>query len=166
MNSRNFNVSRRDALKLAGAAGLAGTLTIYSGRRSFASAAKTYALKVEAGRIIVDGISSKAVMMGGSVPAPIMRWKEGEEVVIHATNRLEEPTSIHWHGLLIEGVMDGAPGFNGYVAIQPGETYTYRFKLRQAGTYWYHSHSGLQEQSGHYGPLIIDPRPDKRPFAI
>lgn len=157
MNSRNFNVSRRDALKLAGAAGLAGTLTIYSGRRSFASAAKTYALKVEAGRIIVDGISSKAVMMGGSVPAPIMRWKEGEEVVIHATNRLEEPTSIHWHGLLIEGVMDGAPGFNGYVAIQPGETYTYRFKLRQAGTYWYHSHSSMQEQAGMYGAIVIDP---------
>lgn len=157
MTSRNFSVSRRDALKLAGAAGLAGTLTIYSGRRSFASAAKTYALKVEAGRIIVDGISSKAVMMGGSVPAPIMRWKEGEEVVIHATNRLEEPTSIHWHGLLIEGVMDGAPGFNGYVAIQPGETYTYRFKLRQAGTYWYHSHSSMQEQAGMYGAIVIDP---------
>lgn len=157
MNSRNFSVSRRDALKLAGAAGLAGTLTIYSGRRSFASAAKTYTLKVEAGRIIVDGIGAKAVMMGGSVPAPIMRWKEGEEVVIHATNRLEEPTSIHWHGLLIEGVMDGAPGFNGYVAIQPGETYTYRFKLRQAGTYWYHSHSSMQEQAGMYGAIVIDP---------
>lgn len=157
MTSRNFSVSRRDALKLAGAAGLAGTLTIYSGRRSFASAAKTYALKVEAGRIIVDGIGAKAVMMGGSVPAPIMRWKEGEEVVIHATNRLEEPTSIHWHGLLIEGVMDGAPGFNGYVAIQPGETYTYRFKLRQAGTYWYHSHSSMQEQAGMYGAIVIDP---------
>lgn len=157
MTSRNFSVSRRDALKLAGAAGLAGTLTIYSGRRSFASAAKTYTLKVEAGRIIVDGIGAKAVMMGGSVPAPIMRWKEGEEVVIHATNRLEEPTSIHWHGLLIEGVMDGAPGFNGYVAIQPGETYTYRFKLRQAGTYWYHSHSSMQEQAGMYGAIVIDP---------
>jgi CopA family copper-resistance protein len=78
------------------------------------------------------------------------------------TNRLDEPTSIHWHGLLIEGVMDGAPGFNGYEAIQPGDTYTYLFQLRQAGTYWYHSHSAMQEQLGMYGAIIIDPK-DREP---
>lgn len=150
-------VSRRDALKLAGAAGLAGTLAVYPGRRSFASSTKEYTLNVDAGRIAVDGVSSNAILMGGSVPAPTMRWREGDEVVVYATNRLDVPTSIHWHGLLIEGVMDGAPGFNGYVAIQPGETYTYRFKLRQAGTYWYHSHSAMQEQQGMYGAIVIEP---------
>ena len=154
MTTHINRLSRRGALKLAGAAGL---LTVYPGRRVFASADKTYDLAVQAGRIVVDGIASNAVMMGGSVPAPTLRWREGEEVVIHATNKLTEPTSIHWHGLLIEGVMDGAPGFNGYVAIEPGRTYTYRFKLRQAGTYWYHSHSSAQEQAGMYGAIVIEP---------
>lgn len=154
MTSHLRDFSRRDVLKLAGAAGL---LTIYPGRRGFASADKQYEIVIEAGRIVVDDVGSNAVMMGGSVPAPILRWREGEEVVIHATNKLSEPTSIHWHGLLIEGVMDGAPGFNGYVAIEPGRTYTYRFKLRQAGTYWYHSHSGAQEQAGMYGAIVIEP---------
>jgi len=157
MNKPISGFSRRDALKLAGAAGLAGTLAVYPGRRSFASSTKEYTLNVETGRIAVDGVSSKAILMGGSVPAPTMRWREGDEVVVYATNRLDVPTSIHWHGLLIEGVMDGAPGFNGFVAIQPGETYTYRFKLRQAGTYWYHSHSAMQEQQGMYGAIVIEP---------
>ena len=150
-------ISRRDALKLAGAAGLAGTVSLYPGRRSFASADKELQLAVEAKRIVVDSVESNAIAIGGSVPAPTLRWREGEEVVIQVTNRLSEPTSIHWHGLLIQGVMDGAPGFNGYEAIQPGETYTYRFQLRQAGTYWYHSHSGLQEQQGMYGAIVIEP---------
>lgn len=157
MNKPISGFSRRDALKLAGASGIAGTLAVYPGRRSFASSTKEYTLNVEAGRIAVDGVSSNAILMGGSVPAPTMRWREDEEVVVYATNRLAVPTSIHWHGLLIEGVMDGAPGFNGYVAIQPGETYTYRFKLRQAGTYWYHSHSAMQEQQGMYGAIVIEP---------
>ncbi len=82
--------------------------------------------------------------------------------MVRVTNRLSEPTSIHWHGLLIAGVMDGAPGFNGYEPISPGETYTYRFQLRQAGTYWYHSHSAMQEQAGMYGAIIIDPK-DREP---
>ena len=157
-------VSRRNALKLAGAAGLAGTVSLYPGRRSFASADKELQLAIEAKRIVVDSVESNAIAIGGSVPAPTLRWREGEEVVIQVTNRLSEPTSIHWHGLLIQGVMDGAPGFNGYEAIQPGETYTYRFQLRQAGTYWYHSHSGFQEQGGMYGPLIIDPI-EPEPFS-
>ena len=154
----NQDLSRRTALKLAaGAAGVAGIYAIYPGRRAFAAATE-YNLAVESGRITVDGISSNAKMIGGSVPAPTLRWREGEEVVIYATNRMNEPTSIHWHGLLLAGVMDGAPGFNGYVAIQPGETYTYRFQLRQSGTYWYHSHSAMQEQMGMYGAIVIAPK--------
>ena len=154
----NQDLSRRTALKLAaGAAGVAGIYAIYPGRRAFAAATE-YNLAVESGRITVDGISSNAKMIGGSVPAPTLRWREGEEVVIYATNRMSEPTSIHWHGLLLAGVMDGAPGFNGYVAIAPGETYTYRFQLRQSGTYWYHSHSAMQEQMGMYGAIVIAPK--------
>ena len=155
MTDQNRGTSRRGVLKLAGAAGV---VAIYPGRRVFASADKSYDFAVEAGRIVVDSVESNAIRMGGSVPAPTLRWREGEEVVIHATNKLREPTSIHWHGLLLEGVMDGAPGFNGFVAIHPGETYTYRFKLRQAGTYWYHSHSSAQEQAGMYGAIVIEPK--------
>lgn len=157
MNSRQGGLSRRDALRLAGAAGLAGVVSVFPGRRSFAAADQVLALAVERTRITVDGITTRAISIGGSVPAPTLRWREGEEVVIQVTNRLDEPTSIHWHGLLLEGVMDGSPGFNGFEPIRPGQTYTYRFRLRQAGTYWYHSHSAAQEQEGMYGAIIIDP---------
>ncbi len=91
------------------------------------------------------------------MPGPVLRWKEGEEVVVRVTNRTDEPTSIHWHGLLLTGTMDGSPGFNQFAAVQPGGTTTYRFLLRQSGTYWYHSHSAGQEQSGMYGAIVIEP---------
>ncbi|MBL8702585.1 MAG: copper resistance system multicopper oxidase [Alphaproteobacteria bacterium] len=150
-------LSRRGALRFAAAAGMAGAFWIYPGRRSFASATRELDLAVERTRITIDGVQSAAIAIGGSVPAPTMRWREGDEVVIRVTNRLAEDTSIHWHGLLLAGVMDGAPGFNGFVGIKPGETYTYRFKLRQSGTYWYHSHSSAQEQAGMYGAIVIEP---------
>jgi CopA family copper-resistance protein len=151
------SLSRRDSLKLAAAAGMAGVVTAYPGRRSFANAHRVQDLSVEATRITIDGVQSNALAIGGTVPGPLLRWREGEEVVIRVTNRLREATSIHWHGLLLAGVMDGAPGFNGYEAIAPGQTYTYRFQLRQAGTYWYHSHSAAQEQAGMYGAIVIEP---------
>jgi CopA family copper-resistance protein len=149
--------TRRRALQLLGGSVAAGVGWVYAGRRSFASADAQFRLEIEEARITVDGVSSRAVSMGGSVPAPTLKWREGQEVVVHAVNRLAEPTSIHWHGLLIQGREDGAPGFNAFRAIPPGETYTYRFKLRQAGTYWYHSHSSLQEQAGMYGAIVIAP---------
>lgn len=148
---------RRDLLKYAAAAGMAGAGLAYPGRRSFAAASRAFDLTVAAKAITIDGASFAALAIGETVPGPVLRWHEGEEVVIRVTNRLREPTSIHWHGLLLAGVMDGAPGFNGFVAIAPGETYTYRFVLRQAGTYWYHSHSGGQEQAGMYGAIVIEP---------
>jgi CopA family copper-resistance protein len=101
--------------------------------------------------------------VNGSLPAPILRWKEGDTVTLRAANRLREDyASIHWHGILLPANMDGVPGlsFNG---IAPGETYVYRFAVRQGGTYWYHSHSAFQEQLGLYGALIIDPR-EPEPF--
>ena len=101
--------------------------------------------------------------VNGSLPAPILRWREGDTVTLRVRNRLrEDDASIHWHGILLPANMDGVPGlsFNG---IHPGETYLYRFNVRQGGTYWYHSHSAFQEQLGLYGALIIDPR-EPEPF--
>ncbi|WP_425479563.1 copper resistance system multicopper oxidase [Stenotrophomonas chelatiphaga] len=103
------------------------------------------------------GRTRPAITVNGSLPAPILRWREGQTVDIHVRNTLaHHPTSIHWHGILLPANMDGVPGlsFNG---IAPGEAYHYRFTLKQSGTYWYHSHSMFQEQAGLYGALIIDP---------
>ena len=97
-----------------------------------------------------------AFTVNGSVPAPTLRWKEGDTVTLRVANTLQEDASIHWHGILLPANMDGVPGLS-FHGIRPGETYVYRFKVRQGGTYWYHSHSGFQEQQGLYGPLIIDP---------
>ena len=92
-----------------------------------------------------------------------MRWREGDTVTIRVRNELAEATSIHWHGFVLPANMDGVPGLS-FHGIAPGETFTYRFPLRQSGTYWYHSHSAFQEQTGLYGALVIEPRePD--PFA-
>ncbi len=111
------------------------------------------------------GTPGIATAVNGSVPAPILRWKEGEEVTLRVTNLLPESSSIHWHGIILPSEMDGVPHIsNGFSGIAPGETFTYRFKLRQSGTYWYHSHSGFQEQTGHYGPIIVDPI-DPEPFS-
>jgi len=98
-----------------------------------------------------------ATTVNGSLPAPLLRLREGDTVTLNVTNRLKEATSIHWHGLLLPNAMDGVPGLT-FRGIAPGETFTYRFPVRQAGTYWYHSHSGMQEQIGLYGPMIIEPR--------
>lgn len=106
--------------------------------------------------ITIEGRTGHAVTLNGQLPAPLLRWREGQDVTIHVTNRLDEDTSIHWHGILVPPTMDGVPGV-AFPGIAPGETFTYRFRVRQSGTYWYHSHSGFQEQLGHYGPLIIDP---------
>ncbi len=108
------------------------------------------------------GRRSVATTINGSVPGPLLRFREGERATIHVTNRLREDTSIHWHGLLVPNAMDGVPGVN-FPGIHPGQTFVYDFPLRQYGTYWYHSHSGFQEQLGHYGPLIIDPS-EPEPF--
>lgn len=104
----------------------------------------------------VDDRSTNAPMIGGSIPGPLLRLREGQEAILHVTNELDEVSSIHWHGLLLPFDQDGVPGFS-FDGIQPGETFTYRFPVRQAGSYWYHSHSGTQEQQGMYAPLVIDP---------
>ena len=103
------------------------------------------------------GKSKIATVINGSLPAPVLHFKEGETVTINVTNHLKEWSSIHWHGLLLPFAMDGVPGIS-YKGIAPGETFTYQFPILQSGTYWYHSHSGFQEQKGMMGAIVIEPR--------
>lgn len=104
-----------------------------------------------------DGRTGIATTINGSLPGPTLRMREGETVTIRVTNRLREAASIHWHGIILPFQMDGVPGIS-FAGIAPGETFTYQFKLEQSGTYWYHSHSGMQELTGIYGALIVEPR--------
>ena len=114
-------------------------------------------LAVGEGPVAVAGRRGHAFAVNGSIPGPLVRLKEGEPVTLRVANRLAEDTSIHWHGLLVPFQFDGVPGVS-FPGIKPGKTFVYEMPaLRQAGTYWWHSHSGLQEQAGHYGPLIVDP---------
>jgi len=104
----------------------------------------------------LTGHASIAHTVNGQLPGPTLRWREGSTVTLRVTNRLAVPTSIHWHGIRLPADMDGVPGFS-FEGIAPGETFTYRFPVKQSGTYWYHSHSGFQEQNGPYGSLVIEP---------
>jgi CopA family copper-resistance protein len=114
-------------------------------------------LAVGEGPVAVAGRRGHAFAVNGSIPGPLVRLREGEPVTLRVANHLAEDTSIHWHGLLLPFQFDGVPGVS-FPGIKPGETFVYEIPaLRQAGTYWWHSHSGLQEQAGHYGPLIVDP---------
>ena len=103
------------------------------------------------------GKAAIATAINGSIPAPTLRMREGDMITIRVTNRLPVTSSIHWHGLILPPEMDGVPGLS-FSGIKPGKTYTYRFKAVQSGTYWYHSHSGFQEQTGMYGSIVIEPR--------
>ena len=98
-----------------------------------------------------------ATAINGQIPGPVLRWREGDTVTLRVTNHLRVPTSIHWHGIILPAGMDGVPGIS-FDGIAPGETFVYRFKVGQSGTYWYHSHSAFQEQTGVYGPIVIEPR--------
>ena len=116
-------------------------------------------LYLEKRELLVGGKPGKAIAINGSIPGPVVRMTEGKEAVIRVHNRLKESTSIHWHGLILPFNMDGVPGIS-FPGIAAGETFTYRYPVQQNGTYWYHSHTGLQEQLGHYGAMIIEPAKD------
>lgn len=124
--------------------------------------ADEYALTVD--RVTVDTGDFKRIGVGfnGATPGPVLRFKEGEDVVIQVTNNLRESTSVHWHGLILPTDQDGVPGLS-YEGIAPGETFTYRFPIVQSGTYWFHSHSGFQEPDGAYGAIVIEPKA-REPF--
>jgi CopA family copper-resistance protein len=115
------------------------------------------------GETIVDftGHRRHAVVVNGGLPGPLLRWREGETVTLRVRNTLAERSSIHWHGIVLPADMDGVPGLS-FMGIPPGGSYTYRFTVNQAGTYWYHSHSRFQEQVGLYGPIVVEPRGGER----
>jgi len=125
-----------------------GTAPILSGTE--------FDLTIDETLVNFTGAPRLATTINGSIPGPTLRWREGDTVTLRVTNRLRESTSIHWHGILLPYQMDGVPGVS-FAGIPPGTTFTYRFKVKQSGTYWYHSHSGFQEQLGMYGAIIIDP---------
>jgi FtsP/CotA-like multicopper oxidase with cupredoxin domain len=112
-------------------------------------------LSIGHARFATGGRSGHAIAVNGMIPGPLIRLREGQDVRLSVTNHLDEDSSIHWHGLLLPFQFDGVPGVS-FPGIRPGETFNYEFPVRQAGTYWWHSHSGLQEQMGHYGPLVIE----------
>ena len=123
----------------------------------------SFDLSIGQSAVAIGGRSGHAITINGTLPGPLLRFREGEKLTLSVRNMLEEDTSIHWHGLLVPFYMDGVPGVS-FPGIKPGETFTYEYAVPQNGTYWYHSHSGLQEQSGHYGPIIIDPA-DRDPVS-
>jgi CopA family copper-resistance protein len=141
-----------------GAAGLLPGWAVAAGGQRSPPALSGEEIKLTVGHTMakIDGKAGHAVTVNGAIPGPLIRLKEGQTVKLSVTNTLDEDTSIHWHGLLVPFQMDGVPGVS-FPGIKPGETFTYEFPIRQSGTYWWHSHSGLQEQMGHYGPMIIDP---------
>lgn len=163
-NPPTLPIGRRDFIRVA--AGLSVTTRFgLHPQRLFAAVApfgESTPARVEYDLVIgklgvgFSGKSAVARAINDMIPGPLLRLREGQEVVLRVTNDLSEDTSLHWHGLLVPADMDGVPGFS-FDGIKPGETFTYRFTARQAGTYWYHSHSGGQEQLGVYAPLIIDP---------
>ncbi|EKF75495.1 copper resistance protein A [Alcanivorax hongdengensis A-11-3] len=117
----------------------------------------TFHLTLGGADVNITGKSLPATTINGSLPGPTLRWREGDTVTLKVTNLLPETSSIHWHGILLPFQMDGVPGLS-YDGIAPGQTFTYRFPVRQSGSYWYHSHSGFQEQTGIYGAIVIDPK--------
>jgi CopA family copper-resistance protein len=114
-------------------------------------------LTISEKRVNFTGKTRIATAINDAVPGPILRWKEGETVTLRVTNKLPVSSSIHWHGIILPNKMDGVPGLT-FDGIAPNKTFTYRFKLQQSGSYWYHSHSAYQEQTGAHGAIIIDPK--------
>ncbi len=132
-----------------------GQATVLSGTR--------FDLSIDSMTVDFSGRQRTAMAINGSIPGPLLRWREGDSVTLRVRNRLPQDTSIHWHGILLPANMDGVPGFS-FAGIAPDGMYEYHFKVKQSGTYWYHSHSAFQEQLGVYGPLVIDPL-EPEPFA-
>jgi CopA family copper-resistance protein len=142
---------RRSAIATQAAAGSAASIL----------RGANFDLTIGAVPVSFTGRERLATAVNGQVPAPLLRMRQGDTVTLRITNNLRARTSIHWHGFLLPANMDGVPGLS-FAGIAPGETFTYRFDVRQSGTYWYHSHSRFQEQTGLYGPIVIEPREGER----
>jgi len=171
-------MNRRDMLKSAsavGTIGLAAGCTPQPAQRARMSLLedspavqpgpkRRYDLTIGKTRQTIGGITRDRVTFNGQIPGPLVHLREGDDVEINVTTPLSAPSSVHWHGFLVPFEMDGVPGVN-YPGIKPGETFTYRFRVKQHGSYWYHSHSRFQEQEGAYGAVIIDPADGREPYA-
>ncbi|MGY1879834.1 copper resistance system multicopper oxidase [Pseudomonas reactans] len=159
------NTTRRTFVKGLAAGGLLGGLGLWrspvwaltSPGQPTVLAGTEFDLFIDQSPVNLTGRKRTALTINGSLPGPLLRWREGDTVTLRVNNRLAEPTSIHWHGILLPSNMDGVPGLS-FKGIEPGGVFVYQFTVKQHGTYWYHSHSGFQEQQGVYGPLVIDPR--------
>ena len=163
-------ISRRVLLKRAGALGLLAAIQplfaacashrllpmIPIGTQPSTLSGELIDLVIGERSFVLDGQTGTALTINGTIPGPLIRLKEGQDVTLRVTNRLTEITSIHWHGILLPPEVDGVPGVS-FAGIKPGTTFTYRFPVKQSGTYWYHSHSGGQEMRGMYAPMILDP---------
>jgi CopA family copper-resistance protein len=166
---KNGKLSRREMLRRTGALGILTALEpllpsyIWAGEANSLNGSSqvltgsTIDLTIQEAKFEVNGQSGTAYTINGTLPGPLIRLREGQEVTLRVTNRLKSTSSIHWHGILVPPDMDGVPGVS-FGGIEPGETFVYRFPVKQYGTYWYHSHSPGQEQRGVYAPLIIDPK--------
>lgn len=155
------NPSRRTFVKGLGAASTLAGLGLW---RPLAQAAEGrdlagqhFELFIGQTPVNITGRPRTALTINNSLPGPLLRWREGDTVTLRVRNRLAQDTSIHWHGIILPANMDGVPGLS-FAGIEPSGDYRYQFTLRQSGTYWYHSHSGLQEQAGVYGAIVIEPR--------
>lgn len=162
--------SRRTFVKGLTAAGMLGGLGLWRSP-SWAAAGSTtprtltgteFDLSIGEMPVNITGKRRTAMVVNGGLPGPLLRWREGDTVTLRVRNRLDAATSIHWHGIILPPNMDGVPGLS-FAGIEPGGMYVYQFKLQQNGTYWYHSHSGFQEQAGVYGPLVIEAK-EPEPF--
>ena len=163
LSRRRFVMGAASAMMLASlpftqsvlAASLRKGLTTLSG--------KVFDLSIDYQTVNFTGTDVRATVVNQSIPGPLLRWKEGESVTLRVKNNLDVSSSIHWHGIILPANMDGVPGIS-FEGIEPGETFEYNFTVGQSGTYWYHSHSGFQEQTGMYGAIVIDPK-DADPVA-
>jgi FtsP/CotA-like multicopper oxidase with cupredoxin domain len=138
--------------------------TYASGRPADTLTGTSFDLQIGAMPINLTGRARSATLVNGSLPAPTLRFREGDTVTLRVSNHLNVPSSLHWHGLIVPADMDGVPGLS-FTGIPPGKSYTYRFPVRQSGTYWYHAHSRFQEQTGLYGAIVIEPRQGERHHA-
>lgn len=167
----NPQQTRRRFVQGVASAGLMGTLVNSLARAASLPLAHgvpvlegdTFDLTLSPIPVNITGRRRTATVINGTMPGPALRFREGDTVTINVTNRLDEPSSIHWHGLYLPTNMDGVPGLS-YRGIMPGETFTYRYRIKQSGTYWYHSHSGGQEMTGMFGALMLTPK-KKEPYA-
>ena len=164
------NISRRNFVKgaIASSALLSGinlsanTTTIKQRQKTGELSGTVFHLSIDKTLVNVTGEPSYATAVNSMLQGPTLRWREGDTITLHVTNNLSESSSIHWHGIILPFQMDGVPGIS-YEGIAPGETFTYTFTVRQSGTFWYHSHSAFQEQTGVYGAIVIEPK-EREPY--